>query len=49
MAYLFANHVDGVLDTTVRNDWDDGSIGDSQVSNSVDSELRVNHTLMDAL
>lgn len=49
MAHLFTNHVDRVLDTAVGNDWHNGSIRDSQVADSVDTELRVNHTLVDAL
>lgn len=49
MAHLFTNHVDGVLDAAVRNHGHDGSIRDSQAADSMDTELRVNHTLVDAL
>lgn len=38
-----------VLDAAVGNHRNHRSIRDSQLANSVDSELRVNHTLVDAL
>lgn len=46
---LLANHVDGVLNTAVRNDRDNGSIGDTKVLDSVDTKLGIDNTLLDVL
>lgn len=46
---LLTNHVNGVLNTAVGNDGNHGSIGNTQVLDTVDLELRVHDTLLDAL
>lgn len=45
---LLANHIDGVLDAAVGDDWDNRSIDDPEILNPVDVELRVTHTLFNA-
>lgn len=44
---LLPNHVDGVLDAAVGNDGNHGSVGNTQVLNTVDLELGVHDTLLD--
>ena len=46
---LLANHVDGVLNTAVGNDRNHGSISNTQVLDTVDLELGIHDTLLDAL
>lgn len=46
---LLSNHVDGVLDAAVRNNRDNGCIGDTEVLDSVDTKLGIDNTLLDVL
>lgn len=48
-SHLLSNHVDRVLDTAVRNDWDDGSVNDTEVLDAVDAKTGINNALLDAL
>lgn len=48
-SYLLSNHVNRVLDAAVRNDWDDGGISNAEVLDAVNTEARVNNTLLDVL
>lgn len=48
-SHLLSNHVNGVLDAAVRNDWDDGGISNAEVLDAVNTETRVNNTLLDVL
>lgn len=46
---LLTNHVDGVLDPTVRDHRDHGSVRNTQITNAVNLQLGVHDTLFDAL
>lgn len=46
---LLSNHIDGVLDTAVRNDWEDRSVNDAKVLGAEDLELRVDDAFFDGL
>jgi hypothetical protein len=39
--------LDGVLDTAVRNDWEDRSVNDAKVLSAEDLELRVDDAFFD--
>lgn len=46
---LLANHIDGVLNAAIRDDWEHGSINHTESLDAVDLELAVNYTFLDAL
>lgn len=46
---LFANHIDRVLNTAIWDHRDDRSICNPQIAYSMNSQLGVNNTLVDAL
>lgn len=46
---LLTNHVDRVLNATVGNNRNNGRIGNAQVLNTVNAEVRVNNSLVDVL
>lgn len=46
---LLSDHVHGVLNATVGNDWDHRCIDYPQVLDAVDPELSINNTLLNAL
>ena len=48
-SHLLSNHVDRVLDTAIRDDRDDGSINDTEVLHTMNSETGINNTLLNAL
>jgi len=46
---LLTNHIDGVLDAAIRDDWEHRSINYAKSLDAVDFELAVNYTFLDAL
>ena len=46
---LLRDHVHDVLNSTVRNDWEDGGVDDTQVLNAVHLEGQVYDPLLDIL
>jgi hypothetical protein len=48
-SHLFSNHVNSVLDATIRNDWENGRIDDSEVLDAVYFELAIDDTVFNAL
>ena len=48
-SHLLGNHVDRVLDATVRYDRNDRSINEAQVVDAKDTELAINNTMIDVL
>jgi hypothetical protein len=47
--HLFRNHINRVLRSAIRDDWDDGGINDTEVLDAMDTELRVDNSLINAL
>lgn len=48
ITHLLANHVDRVLNTTVRNNGHNRGIHNTEVLDTMDAQLGVNNTLVDA-
>lgn len=49
LTHFLSDHVDGVLDTAVRDDGHDGGVSNAEVADSVNTELGVDDTLLDVL
>ncbi len=46
---LLSNHIHGILDSTIGDDWEHRCIDDTEVLDAMDLQLAVNHTLVDTL
>lgn len=46
---LLADHIDRVLNTTIRDDWHHRSVNDPQISDAMDFELWVDNSLTNVL
>ena len=49
ITHLLSNHVHRVLRAAIRDDRDDRRINDAEILDTVDTELRIHNSLLDAL
>jgi hypothetical protein len=45
-AHLLCNHINRVLRAAIRNDWDDRCINDAEIFDAMDTELRIDNSLL---